>query len=307
MSLVAVTQSEVALGRPLPWAIYDHKHALLKAQGESVADEAQLQQLLDAGPMRELSLHSSSRPETKDRGTSAEPEPAQTPGEIFTFHDMGLKAGDRIQLAPPASLGPERHIVKLIGYHEPASILVTSPSVNGLRVALLKEDLVVARVFSGQNAFAFSSVVTRVCKLPFDYLHLSFPHQIEGAVVRKSPRIRIRIIASIVRAETSEAEAASGMIVNISYSGALIDARKPLGDKGQKLALTFRVNLHNMDLLLKTNAVIRAVFRDDEPGQSAQAPMVHHGIEFEDLQPNDDMILHSLIYQHMIEQPHNVI
>jgi hypothetical protein len=96
------------------------------------------------------------------------------------------------------------------------------------------------------------------------------------------------------------------MIVNVSSSGALVDAHKPLGEKGQKLHLTFRVNLHKLDVLLKTDAVIRSVFTDND-GDPAQSAKVHHGIEFAPLDGNDDMLLQSLIYQHMVDHPHNVI
>jgi hypothetical protein len=34
--------------------------------------------------------------------------------------------------------------------------------------------------------------------------------------------------------------------------------------------------------------------------------MVNHGVQFQDLRPNDSMILQSMIYQQMIEQPHTL-
>ena len=52
------------------------------------------------------------------------------------------------------------------------------------------------RSFSGQNAFAFASTITRICKIPCEYLHLSFPDTIEAIVIRKATRIRTRIIAA---------------------------------------------------------------------------------------------------------------
>jgi len=312
VSLIAVHPHELAQGKALPWALYDQDHALLRAQGERIGDDADLRTLLEIGPMRDAdagaaqsasaSIELTRSPDGVD-GSEAPGAPV-APQTGFTFYDMNLKAGDRIQLAPPASIGADRHIVKLIGYLDPVSILVTTPVVNNVPVPLLKDDEIVARIFSGKNAFGFACSVTRVCKLPFEYLHLSFPQEIQGAVIRKSPRIRLRIIATITSPDNPAAEPASGMIVNISSSGALVDARKPLGEKGRKLHLTFRVNLHNLDVLLQTDAVIRSVFTDADAGG---AKALHHGIEFEALQPNDAMLLHSLIYQHMVDHPHNVI
>ena len=307
MSLIPVDKSELALGQPLPWALYDQSNKLLKAQGESIDSEEQLSALMRAAPLRELIWQSASETSQEDIDEAPEIDLSDTPEGRFTFYDMNLKAGDRIQLQPPAQLGAERHIVKLIGYLDRVSVLVTSPMVHGVRLPLLEDENIVARVFSGQNAFGFTCSVKRVCRVPFDYLHLSFPDEIQGAVIRKSPRIKLKIIASIVDPDNEGTAPLSGMIVNISSSGARVDARNPLGKAGQNLRLSFRVNLHNMDLYLTTNAVIRTVLRDDDANTAAQPPVVHHGIEFHGLQPNDSMILQSLIYQKMIEQPHTVV
>jgi len=307
LSLIPVEKGEFSLGEPLQWALYDQNHKLLVAQGESVDSAEQMQALLKAAPLRELIWQSASEPSQEAIDTTPEIDLSDSPQGSFTFHDMNLKTGDRIQLQPPAQLGSERHIVKLVGHLEPISVLVTAPMVHGVRLPLLEDESVVARVFSGQNAFGFTCTIKRVCKVPFDYLHLSFPDEIQGAIIRKSPRIRMKIIASIVDPDNEAAAPLSGMIVNISSTGARVDARKPLGKGGQKLKLSFRVNLHGMEVYLTTSALIRSVLRDDGTIESAQPSMVHHGIEFQDLQPNDSMILQSLIYQKMIEQPHTVV
>ena len=307
MSLIPVDRSDLSLGTPLPWALYDQNHKLLKAEGECIDSAEQLQALLNAAPLRELIWQSASEPSQEPMDATPEIDLSDAPQGRFTFYDMNLKTGDRIQLQPPAQLGSERHIVKLVGYLEPFSVLVTAPMVHGVRLPLLEDENVVARVFSGQNAFGFTCTIKRVCKVPFDYLHLSFPDEIQGAIIRKSPRIRMKIIASILDPDNEGAEPLSGMIVNISSTGARLDARKPLGRGGKKLKLSFRVNLHNMDVFLTTGAVIRSVLRDDAANEAGQSAMVHHGIEFQNLQPNDSMILQSLIYQKMIEQPHTVV
>jgi len=306
LSLIPVEKSEIALGQPLPWALYDQNHKLLKAQGESIDTAAQLQTLLDAVPLRELIWQSASEPsEAVDE--TPEIDLSDTPDGRFTFHDMNLKTGDRIQLQPPAQLGHERHVVKLVGYLEPVSVLVTAPMVHGVRLPLLEDEIVVVRVFSGQNAFGFTCTIRRVCKVPFDYIHLSFPNEIQGAVIRKSPRIRIKIIAAITDPDKEGGEPLSGVIANISSTGARVDAPNPLGETGQRMRLSFRVNLHGMDVYLTTTAIIRSVLRDDAMHDRTQQALVHHGVEFQDLQPNDTMILQSLIYQKMIEQPHTVV
>lgn len=307
MSLIPVEKSELSLGTPLPWALYDQNHRLLKAQGESIDTDEQLKSLLNASPLRELVWQSASEPSAEPYDETPGIELSDTPEGLFAFADMGLKVGDRIQLQPPAQLGAERHIVRLIGYLEPVSVLVSAPMVHGMRLPLREDETVVARVFSGQNAFGFTCSVRRVCKVPFDYLHLSFPQEIQGAIIRKSPRIRVKIIASVVDPDQDGAEPVPAMISNLSATGARIDMRKPFGKSGQRLRLSFRVNLHGMEVFLTANAVIRSLIRDDGTSDAGQPATVHHGVEFQELQSNDVMILQSLIYQKMIEQPHTVV
>lgn len=310
MSLISVESDKLAVGSRLTWTLYDQDHNVLMERGQTIETQEQLQLLLASNPLRELSWQSA--------GDKAVPEKAGNENKELeaalssasesriTFHDMRLRVGDRIQLQPPASLGTDRHIVRLLGYLDNASLMVTTPMSSGMRVPVREHDKIVARVFSSQKAFGFDCTVVRVCKMPYDYLHLSFPDVIQGAVIRKSPRIKTKIIASIARPDAGNGtEKQSGMIINLSADGALVKARQPLADKSQEIALSFRVTLHNMEAYLTTKAVVRSVF-EEEDKENAEPLKFHHGIQFLDLQPNDSVILQSLIYQQMIEQPHTL-
>lgn len=311
MSWIAVGREDLSLGMPLPWSLFDRDGRELMSRGAVIEDRPTLQALLDSGPLRELSWPGEAvdaEPESAelaDAGKRLDAAMKEHSGRHFAFGDMRLRVGDRIQLQPPVTVSQERYMVRLIGYLEQSSLLVTLPKTNGLRVPLRENDTVVARVFSSQNAFGFSSRIERICKIPYDYMHLSFPKEIQGAVVRKAPRVRTRIIASIAASERmDEKERQSGVIVNLSADGALIQARQALGEKGQAIRLSFRVSLHNIDALLNVQAVLRNVF-DDESGPRAGA-MVSHGVQFLEVSANDSVILQSLIYQQMIEQPHTL-
>jgi hypothetical protein len=99
------------------------------------------------------------------------------------------------------------------------------------------------RSFSGQNAFAFPAV-ERIYSF-FEYLHLSFPDVIQGVVIRKAPRVKAKIIAAVQNTNSrNAAEQVSALISNISANGAALDAKRPLGKKGDTLNLAFRVILH---------------------------------------------------------------
>jgi len=312
MGFIAVARKDISLGVPLPWVVYDNDGNSLMDQGVVLETEEQLQTLLAQNPLRELSWNTEgtdSQPENDSLGVSnkeLDTALADSSGTGFTFQDMRLRAGDRILLQPPPRLGEARYTVKLIGYLDNVDLLVTAPLDNGLRLPLEEDDEIIARIFSSQKAFGFSSIVKKVCHIPYNYLHLSFPEQIQGTVIRKSPRVRTNIIASITKTDAGDSnDRKSGFIVNLSGDGASIRTRQAIGDKGQMIRLAFRVNLHEIDTQLVVQAIIRSTSVDDGTSGDNNATLIH-GIQFQNLAPNDSMILQSLIYQQMIEQPHSL-
>jgi c-di-GMP-binding flagellar brake protein YcgR len=313
MSLIAVENDKLVVGLRLPWTLYDQDRKVLMERGRTIETEAERQRLLSSKPLREMSLQAvtDNRAPHKPASEDAALESAlsNTGESRFTFQDMRLRAGDRIQLQPPASIGPDRYLVRLLGYLENGSLMVTAPVANGLRVPVREHDKIVARVFCSEKAFGFDCTVLRVCKLPYDYLHLSFPDAIQGAVVRKSPRIRTRIIAAVAKPGTEDhTDKVSGAIVNLSAGGALVKARQALAGKSQEIVLSFRVTLHDIEAFLAVRAIVRNVYvEDDKDNPDDRDPLrYHHGVQFMELPPNDRMILQSLIYQQMIEQPHSL-
>jgi hypothetical protein len=312
MSLILASSNELIVGQIPPWPLFDSERRPLLGQGEIIRDARHRDALLAGGACHEMSWEGSG---TENIGTSffaaEEIESGQTEEDktdkSFTFDDMKLKAEDRLQLEPPAKLGLERLSVKVIGFLRGASLLVTTPfTSSGQRLQLLENETVIMRSFSGQNAFAFASSIVRICKMPYEYLHLSFPDKIQGLVIRKAPRIKTRIIAAVQDSKSGAGKQISALISDISAKGISLDAKQKLGDKGDVLNLAFRVQLHNIEALLSVKGIIRAVLNNDAEDASKPA-FVRHGIEFQGLQPNDSVVLQSMIYQQMIENPHKLI
>jgi c-di-GMP-binding flagellar brake protein YcgR len=224
----------------------------------------------------------------------------------FPFDAMKLKIGDRLQAQPPAKLSTERCTVRLIGYVQDASLLVTTPLVGaGVRLQFLEGEQLVIRIFSSQNAYGFASEVQRVCKLPYAYLHLSFPAQVQGTVIRKASRVKTKIIAEVATKMQPEGNIPA-VISNISTNGLLLDAKRELAGKGDLLKLVFGLKLHGVDSPLSVTAKVCTVFIDEALVHGG-GTLAHFGLEFVDLSPNDHMLLKSMVYQQMIEHPQELI
>jgi hypothetical protein len=313
MSLILASSNDIIVGQPSPMALYDQANNLLLDRGEIVRDDDHRDLLLASKAGYELSWNASGEEEASDENFFPEEEISaeQTPGtnpadKRYSFDDMKLKAEDRLQLEPPAQLSRERFSVKVIGFLRNSSLLVTVPiTANGLRLQLMEKEKVVMRSFSGQNAFGFACTIERIIKIPYEYMHLSFPDNIQGIMIRKAPRIKTRIIAAVHDGLASAEKQISALISDISANGVSLDAKRALGDKGDVLKLSFRVQLHNVDAYLSVKGIIRAVINDDV--EAAKSGFIRHGIELQELQPNDSVILQSMIYQQMIENPHKLV
>jgi hypothetical protein len=221
-------------------------------------------------------------------------------GEIpqAAFDDMGLRVGDRMQLAPPPKLEGDPCMVRLIGYVRDVSLLVTAPPPGCWRAPVIEGDNVVMRVFSGRSAFGFVCQVDKVVRLPFEYLHLSFPRLIAGRVIRRSRRIKADIPVKI-----DGGACAAGNILNVSSTGAEVSTDAAPGDSGATIGLTFTLNVHGVETPLALKAAIRSV--RESAGESG--PTWRCGVEFQDVPMEAAAALKSLIYQELIERPQSVM
>jgi c-di-GMP-binding flagellar brake protein YcgR len=217
------------------------------------------------------------------------------------FTDLQLKVGDRMQLQPPKQATYERCMVRLIGFVEGVSVLVTPPYQHGQRLQLFEGEELVVRAFTGRNAFGFGAGITKVIKHPFEYWHLAYPESVQAVQVRKAVRVKTEIIASVQTEDPIE-EPIAAVISDISGSGALLDAGGAIGEVGSMVRVSFRVRLHEVDTDLTLAAVIRN--RYAEYLQDGGVEAVHHGVEFCGLVAAESMTLESLIYQQLVDNPH---
>ena len=312
MSLIPASSEEIVVGKAPAWPLYDQERNLLLEQGTGVRDEAHRAELLASNACYELAWQV---PKGGDAGESSSPmaeaisasAPENDSRKHFSFDEMKLKPGDWLQLEPPPKLARERFSVKVIGFVQGVSMLVTLPvTQQGLKLQLIEHEKVVMRSFTGQNAFGFACYVQKVIRLPFEYMHLTFPEDIQGIMVRKAPRIKTHIIATVHDSKSGEGKQVSALISDISANGVSLESGQQLGEKGDVLNLAFRVQLHNVEAYLSVKGIIRAVINND-PADASSSGKIRHGIEFHELQPNDSVILQSMIYQQLIENPKKMI
>ena len=219
---------------------------------------------------------------------------------VYQFEDMRLKAGDRLQIQLPISVTQEKQIVRLIGFLDKQCLLITAPPGLGSQKPLREGDQVITRVFLGQGAFGFITFVDKIIRLPFEYLHLSFPREIQGLMIRKAPRVKTEISATV--------ENSSGnteiQISNLSATGMSLNSATALGAKDEDLSITLPLDLYDVKTELKLRGKIKAVV---PPTGESEGAVHKYGVEFVGLQPNETLILQSVVHHELAKNPYSVV
>jgi len=298
--MVPVRKSEIEIGKPLPFSVYDAAHNLLLSRGVIVRSEHQIEALLERGLFRETRRErpdytQSALEEGKPGDGGGPPKPQE---ESLSFDAIKLMPDDTLQLQPLLEGQTERFTVRVIGMMKPKSLLVTAPMVEGKLIFVRDGQTYLVRAFSGLNVCAFKAKVLKAQLQPFPYLHLSYPDSVQAMRIRKAMRAPASIIVAVHESEEGK-QTGAGKLVDISVGGAKMFSPMALGKKDQTLWLSFKVRLGDMEEYVKTPAIIRSLGEeDDEQGK----PMKAFGMQFGDLNQAQRLIIMNLVYQHLLKE-----
>ncbi|UJP05878.1 MAG: flagellar brake protein [Nitrosomonas sp.] len=189
--------------------------------------------------------------------------------------------------------------VSLIGYVKAVTLIVSMPASSDHYAGdpILEGDQLLIRLFSGQSAYSFIAYVDKIIKLPFKYVHLSYPNAISMQSVRKSRRIRCCIPGNIQG--NSEMTDIGLLIVDISTSGAGIESKIPIGSLGTEVILVFTAIVFDEEISLTLKAIIKSAKRTFNHPER----IILSGIEFINLGKKELTVLRHLIYQEIVERP----
>jgi c-di-GMP-binding flagellar brake protein YcgR len=216
----------------------------------------------------------------------------------ITLEDARLLIGDLVNLQTQSGEAIVRYSVRLVGMSKGRSVLVTTPMVDGHYLLMREGQTFILRAFSGKNAYAFSTQIIKSVNTPYPYLHLAYPRDIRSLVVRKGARAAVKLICAITTCD-EEARQTAGTIVNLSVGGALMLAKQPPGQKGQQLAIKFKVLVSGIEALLELKTVIRAITID----RSGETDMPYQiGIQFAELSAEESIPLMAFVYQELLDQ-----
>jgi hypothetical protein len=299
MKLIPLRRIDLAIGKPLPWAIYDKNQNLLMRAGEVIEARQQFESLVKRGLFRlPKSAAASAQGVAMPMPSSSSESVAGN--ETYDFDDMKLPVGSRLQLQISTDQNTERHIAKYLGHIKGVSLLVATPVVDDKVLFIREGQTFIVRAFTGKTAFGFTASVVRACNAPTPYLHLSYPRQLHGVEIRSTKRFAVNLIATAQALKIADAAKLPCLLINVSPSGALVAAAQPLGEIGDAILVAFRVKLGPIDGYIETKGIIRSITHVDT-SDGEQQQNIHHGVQFNELQQQDILLLHSLAYQKLVD------
>ena len=215
-----------------------------------------------------------------------------------SFAEMHFKVGDKIpiEISHNHEVKSKRLLAKIVGWFEGSSLLVALPQ-QTIHAGLIKvNEQVLLRAFTGKTAFAFSTTVLKIEHFPFTYLHLSFPKKVEAVEVRSSFRHGVHIPAMIAMDGKAEI---TGDILDVGMTGARVGTTEPLTNEAP-IRITTQFELHEVPVSLELHAQVRS--SKSVPDEHGTAHY-EYGMEFQNLQPNDRLVLGSLLWYQMQMHP----
>ena len=210
------------------------------------------------------------------------------------FEDMKLIYGYPLQLQTSNSAGqPERFSCRLIGCLPGRSILLSVPKLAGKLVRFRPGQKVVARLMVDNGIGIFAGAVETQTADPYPILHISYPDNVSLKGIRGATRVAIDRPVQVSNLTIISDEIISASVVDVSVTGARIEAVSAFGDIGNKIQIAMSVGVANIVRELTLEAIIRS--RGDVDPQSPNGPIAY-GVEF--IEPEEDkrLLLYAYVY-----------
>ncbi len=218
----------------------------------------------------------------------------------INFNEIKVNIGESIQLQDPSSKTDERIFVKLIGYRDDKSILVTMPRANGDLIRVVNGQLFIVRLFSGQTVYAFNVTVMESKASPYPYLHLSYPKKVESVVVRNAQRVNVELIVSVQNGDPDKNndDSVSAKLTDISTGGAKLSTITPIGSVGDDISMSARLTVGGVEQYLQILATVRRVETEEADNKRSYS----YGLEFRFVEEKDRLVLHGFVYEELSKQ-----
>lgn len=190
------------------------------------------------------------------------------------------------------------HNCTLLGLCVGKSVLLSTPMLGPARPLLLRKDQSVMLRFYAQGcACSFQSKVKHLCTTPYHYLHLYYPSKIHTEAIRRAKRVMASLRVTVLNKSQSHYDRIAGGIIDISTLGAKLETVEPIGQVGDTLMITTKVNVGRVSRLVNWDAQIKTELDQFEMRNTLAA----YGVDFLYLQDMDYLALHAYVHSQTVK------
>lgn len=225
-----LTQEDVPIGQPLPFALADSGGRLLLPAGVVVPDAEDARLLFHHGPVM-----ASDQP-----GAAAVAPSVDATEDKPRLGATGLTIGTVLQVQEKSAPVRGPLPCRLIGYIEGEALFITQPTDAKRTLRPEVRDVLLLRGFSGRAVVSMLCSVVASGQFPSPYIVLAMPTKVHKVPLRKAKRVQVRIGATM-RAEGQTATAADRVVIirDICLNGALVQSVGATCQPGDRLILDF--------------------------------------------------------------------
>lgn len=220
---------------------------------------------------------------------------------IDDFESMNLQPGTRLQFFTHRNHKPVHYVSTVIGLEQNTYLLLKQPRDQGVLLTFIDGEKLTVRVFSGTAICSFDTTVIKTLTHPLYCLCVAFPRSIRSKQLRRDMRIKVALDAMLHVAGKEEKVRLS----NLSATGCLAHADKPLGTVDEAVSITFSLPFGDGDDGHAINA--RATIRNITEQQKDDANSAAIGLEFEGVGGTESLIIRNHVYEMLLDGRQNIV
>ncbi|MFT6751268.1 MAG: c-di-GMP-binding flagellar brake protein YcgR [Candidatus Azotimanducaceae bacterium] len=180
----------------------------------------------------------------------------QESGDSPELNKLRLRFGDALQLQLVGEA--ERYHIRLIGYLENRSIIVTTPVKNRRLISVRAGQSINVRMMVNDRVCAFNTTIVHLYRLPYPHMHIEYPNELETNYVRKSVRVEARVNGNVVNnAIGDRAKEINCHLVDISESGAHMVTPIRIGKSGDEITLTLQLTIADITRTVEVPSILK--------------------------------------------------
>lgn len=217
------------------------------------------------------------------------------------LEDLRLAYGYPLQLQMNNSAGqPERFSCRLIGCMPGRSVLLSVPRAAGKLLRFRAGQKMVVRMMVDNGIGIFACVVETQTSDPVPILYVSYPEQVSFKGIRGATRVSVEQAVQVRNLSTINEEVINGVVADISISGARMELAEPIGEIGDKISITGRVKILDIERSLTVSAIIRSRLERSTQEADKDLPAVY-GVEFIEEDEERRLLLCAYVFGKIID------